>query len=110
MASKYISKYTGSQIDEAIQAIIENNIQLEDFSPDLVNTIQAWINNNTAKVIISSFADFPQPGDKSTLYLALDKQILYIWDDSSATYKEFMKNGGGSQLTFTELNGGDANS
>lgn len=41
MASKYISKYTGSQIDEAIQAIVENNIQLEDFSPDLVNTIQS---------------------------------------------------------------------
>lgn len=109
MASKYISKYTGSQIDEAIQTIVENNIQLEDFSPDLVNTIQSWVKTNAAKVIISSFEDFPQPGDKSTLYLALDKQILYIWDDSSATYKEFIQNGG-SQPTFTELNGGDANS
>lgn len=35
MAIKYISKYTGKQIDEAIAAIIENNIRFEDFSPEL---------------------------------------------------------------------------
>lgn len=39
MSKRYYSKYTGQQIDEAIGAIIENNIQESDLSPELVATI-----------------------------------------------------------------------
>lgn len=40
MAVKYISKYTGAQIDEAVKAIIENDIQVDDLSPALIETIK----------------------------------------------------------------------
>ena len=43
MIKRYFSKYTGQQIDEAIGAIIENNIRLEDLSPDLIQTIKGWV-------------------------------------------------------------------
>lgn len=38
---KYYSNYTGKQIDEAVGAIIENQISLEDLSPELVATIKS---------------------------------------------------------------------
>lgn len=41
MIKKYISKFTGTQIDEAVHAIVENDVQLEDLSEDLINTIKS---------------------------------------------------------------------
>jgi hypothetical protein len=40
MIKKYYSSYTGKQIDEAVRAIVENGVQLEDFSPELIETIK----------------------------------------------------------------------
>lgn len=40
MIKKYYSNYTGQQIDEAVKAIIENGIQLSDFSPELVEELK----------------------------------------------------------------------
>ena len=40
MAVKYVSKYTGAQIDKAVKAIIENDIQVNDLSPALIETIK----------------------------------------------------------------------
>ena len=42
MIKRYFSKYTGQQIDEAIGALIENNIQLSDLSESLVTEIKNW--------------------------------------------------------------------
>lgn len=42
MIKRYFSKYTGQQIDEAIGALIENNIQLSDLSESLVAEIKNW--------------------------------------------------------------------
>ena len=47
MIRRYFSKYTGEQIDEAIGAIIENNIRLGDLSPELVEDIRQWIIDRT---------------------------------------------------------------
>ena len=41
MIKRYFSKYTGQQIDEAIGAIIENNIQESDLSSELIATINS---------------------------------------------------------------------
>ena len=40
MIKRYFSKYTGQQIDEAIGALIENNIQLSDLSESLITEIK----------------------------------------------------------------------
>lgn len=55
MAIKYISKYTGKQIDEAIAAIIENNIQFEDFSPELQDLLKTWATQGDAKQLTFTF-------------------------------------------------------
>lgn len=39
MIKKYFSKYTGQQIDEAVQALIENNIVWDDLSQELKDKI-----------------------------------------------------------------------
>ena len=43
MIKKYYSKYTGKQIDEAVAALIENNVRIEDLSSELVAEIKRWI-------------------------------------------------------------------
>lgn len=40
MIKKYYSNYTGKEIDEAVRAIVDNNITVEDLSPELVDTIK----------------------------------------------------------------------
>lgn len=43
MIKRYFSKYTGQQIDEAVRALIENDIQESDLSESLINAIKQWI-------------------------------------------------------------------
>jgi hypothetical protein len=40
MIKKYYSNYTGKQIDEAVKAIVENEIKLEDLSQELIAEIK----------------------------------------------------------------------
>lgn len=40
MIKKYYSSYTGKQIDEAVKAIVENEIKLEDLSQELIAEIK----------------------------------------------------------------------
>lgn len=42
MIKRYVSKYTGQQIDEAIKAIHDANYQvgLEDLTPELISEIK----------------------------------------------------------------------
>lgn len=39
MIKKYYSKYTGQQIDEAVAALIENNVRVEDLSQEVLDLI-----------------------------------------------------------------------
>lgn len=44
MIKKYYSKYTGKQIDEAVAALIENNIKIEDLNEEVVELINSKAN------------------------------------------------------------------
>lgn len=41
MIKKYYSKYTGKQIDEAVAALIENNVRIEDLNEEVVELINS---------------------------------------------------------------------
>ena len=77
MIKKYYSNYTGQQIDEAVRAIVDNNIKEEDLSPELIQTIKVWVSE--AGIDFLPFADFPEPGIEHRLYVATDKQSIYCW-------------------------------
>lgn len=77
MIKKYYSSYTGQQIDEAVHAIIENNIKIEDLSPELIDTLRLWISE--AGIDFLKFVEFPNPGTEHRLYVATDKQSIYCW-------------------------------
>lgn len=76
---KYYSNYTGRQIDEAVGAIIENQISLEDLSPELVATIQSWCSGGegSQELVFRNRNEFPEQGDKLSLYIAVDEKKLY---------------------------------
>ena len=40
MIKKYFSKYTGQQIDEAVSALIENNVRIEDLNQEVIDLIK----------------------------------------------------------------------
>jgi hypothetical protein len=40
MIKKYYSKYTGKQIDEAVSALIENNVRIEDLNQEVLDLIE----------------------------------------------------------------------
>lgn len=50
MIKRYYSNYTGQQIDEAVKAIVENQIGLEDLSPELQAEIKSWITTGDSSV------------------------------------------------------------
>lgn len=76
MIKRYFSKYTGQQIDEAIGAIIENNIQESDLSSELIATINSWIKENGA-VFFSTEDGLPETGDEKVLYIDKAKHKIY---------------------------------
>lgn len=89
---KYYSSYTGNQIDEAVRAIVENQIQLEDLSPELIAEIKKWIaegqntGENVREVEFDLRERFPETGDPRVLYVAIDQDRIYYW--SGNTYRE----------------------
>lgn len=44
MIKKYYSKYTGKQIDEAVAALIENNVKIEDLNEEVIELINSKAN------------------------------------------------------------------
>ena len=106
MPRNYISKYTGNQVDEAVRAIVENDIQLEDLSQALVNEIHNWIGEGKVEVFFGNRSNFPEEGQDNMLYVALDQLSLYIWN--SATKQYIKMTGGDSQFDYDEINGGGA--
>lgn len=81
MIRKYYSNYTGQQIDEAVRAIIENGIQLDDFSPELVAEIKKWIgeseHESNDELVFQNHYEFPNMGQSNMLYIATDENVIY---------------------------------
>lgn len=105
---KYYSDYTGKQIDEAVGAIIENKVSIEDLSPELVATIKGWIAEGAGaeearELVFQTHYDFPSVGDSSKLYIATDENRAYYWSDKTLTYTALQSptpdviNGGGAK-------------
>lgn len=86
MIKRYYSSYTGKQIDEAVRAIVENQVTLEDLSPELVAEIKKWIAEGSGgtsdeknELKFNNHNEFPNIGTEGLLYIALDEGIAYYW-------------------------------
>lgn len=108
MIKKYYSKYTGKQIDEAVAALIENNVRIEDLSPELVAEIKRWIatgegTKGTRELNFKNHYEFPSVGDPLLLYIATDEDMIYYWSEKELCYNVIKSpapesiNGGGAQ-------------
>ena len=109
MIKRYYSNYTGQQIDEAVKAIIENGIQLEDFSPELIAEIKKWIAESGSgaskeELVFKSHYDFPAVGETDKLYIATDEDKIYYWNG-----RHYVALVSEPELPeITEINGGGA--
>ena len=108
MIKKYYSKYTGKQIDEAVAALIENNVRIEDLSPELVAEIKRWIatgegTKGIRELTFKNHYEFPSVGDPLLLYIATDEDMIYYWSEKELCYNVIKSpapesiNGGGAQ-------------
>lgn len=87
MIKRYFSNYTGEQIDEAVQTIVDNAIQIEDLSPELIAEIKKWINDaivssGEVELLFGLRSEFPEIGSEKMLYIATDEHSSYFWKDS----------------------------
>ena len=84
MIKRYYSNYTGKQIDEAVKTIVENQIGIEDLSPELVAEIKSWIatgegGEGVRELEFTSRTEFPPMGNPQVLYIATDEDTIYYW-------------------------------
>lgn len=91
MIKRYYSSYTGKQIDEAVKTIVENQIGLEDLSPELVAEIKSWVatgegGEGIRELEFDSRSKFPELGNPLALYIATDEDRIYYWS-SEGKYK-----------------------
>ena len=91
MIKRYYSSYTGKQIDEAVKTIVENQIGLEDLSPELVAEIKSWVatgegGEGIRELEFDSRSKFPELGNPLALYIATDEERIYYWS-SEGKYK-----------------------
>ena len=57
MIKKYFSKYTGQQIDEAVAALIENNVRIEDLNQEVVDLINSKANEQDLAALQKEIED-----------------------------------------------------
>lgn len=86
MIKRYYSSYTGKQIDEAVKTIVENQIGLEDLSPELVAEIKSWVatgegGEGIRELEFDSRSKFPELGNPLALYIATDEDRIYYWSN-----------------------------
>lgn len=105
MIKKYISKYTGPQIDEAVHAIVENDITMDDLSPELIQTIKDW-GGGEVSLTLAAFDELPEVGEENRLYFATDRKAIYIWDTTKNQYIPLIED----SKDYQEINGGGASS
>ena len=92
MIKKYYSNYTGKQIDEAVKTIVENQIGLEDLSPELVAEIKRWIATGEGvegvrELEFKNHYEFPSVGNPLMLYVAIDEDMIYYWSSKDNCYR-----------------------
>lgn len=108
MIKRYYSSYTGKQIDEAVKTIVENQIGLEDLSPELIAEIKRWIATGEGiegfrELTFKNHYEFPSVGDPLLLYIATDEDMIYYWSEKELCYNVIKSptpeliNGGGAQ-------------
>lgn len=107
MIKRYYSSYTGKQIDDAVKAIVENQVKLEDLSPELIAEIKRWIATGEGiegfrELHFASYHHFPAIGDPLVLYIATDEDKIYYWSNDLLCYKAINPSpeviiGGGAQ-------------
>ena len=108
MIKRYYSSYTGKQIDEAVKTIVENQISLEDLSPELIAEIKRWIAEGEGiegvrELEFKNHYEFPSMGDSNTLYIAVDEEMMYLWSTTYNCYRVVKSpapdliNGGGAE-------------
>ena len=92
MIKRYYSSYTGKQIDDAVKTIVENQIGLEDLSPELIAEIKRWIATGEGvegirELEFKNHYEFPSVGDSNMLYVAVDEDMVYYWSSINNCYK-----------------------
>ena len=92
MIKRYYSNYTGKQIDEAVKAIVENQVSLEDLSSELIAEIKRWIKEaidegGTKELVFANHYEFPNIGQANILYIATDESKVYFWSPDKLVYK-----------------------
>lgn len=92
MIKRYYSNYTGKQIDEAVKTIVENQIGLEDLSPELVAEIKRWIATGEGvegvrELEFKNHYEFPSIGNPLMLYVAIDEDMIYYWSSKDNCYR-----------------------
>jgi hypothetical protein len=105
---KYYSNYTGKQIDEAVSTIIENQISLEDLSPELVATIKSWCTGTeeaSNELEFKTHFNFPIRGDATKLYIATDEDKIYYWSTSLGGYRPIVADADFSNITLINCGG-----
>ena len=89
MIKRYYSSYTGKQIDEAVRAIVENQVTLADLSPELVAEIKSWVSGGSCEdiILLGYFYNDKFYEDNSyTTELAQKENKLYIDIDTNKIY------------------------
>ena len=83
MGLQFRSQFTSEQIELAIGKILNQGIGWDDLDPNMKAQIQEEIDKRVSELLVfTTYADFPETGDPSVLYIAKDKQTLYFWDES----------------------------
>lgn len=110
MIKRYYSSYTGKQIDEAVRAIVENQVTLEDLSPELVAEIKRWISGGSYEDIILLgyfYNDKFYEDNSHTTELAQKENKLYIDIDTNKIY--YFKSNGFKETTVSLPNASSEN-
>ena len=100
MIKRYVSKYTGQQIDEAVKAIQNASYQvgLEDLTPELISEIKKWIaegsggtSGEKTELKFKNHNEFPNIGTEGLLYIAGEILGEENFNDLRKTFKKIEK-------------------
>lgn len=83
MGLQFRSQFTSEQIELAISKILNHEIGWDDLDSAFRTQLEQEIDKRVSELLVfTTYADFPEIGDPSVLYIAKDQQVLYFWDES----------------------------
>ena len=83
MGLQFRSQFTSEQIELAISKILNQEIGWDDLDSAFRDQLEQEIDKRVSELLVfTTYADFPEIGDPSVLYIAKDRQTLYFWDES----------------------------